>query len=380
MLFADMDHFQINGFGTVGLTYQNHDDITYISSWRSNHGSTGKVSLQNDTKFGLQLDWQATEKIDFTVQSTIDAMGTNLEWANFKYTISDNHNIKIGKMRFPTAMYSDILQVSYSYNWVRLPEAVYGILPLTSYCGMEYNYQGTYDSIEYQFKLYGGKSEDTMEGNDIGSYKIKLDHMMGANLHISVEDLEVRFGYTKTDITIDNTVINYYFLQAFQNSKLTDKEIDLLHQYHPQDKTTQYFSFGFKYEHEELYLLGEYIWIDLNNIISDNYAGYLSLGYHFGNFTPHITYLKVTGRSNYHGEIKDPVLNVELNEMADRTLNSQENITVGLRYDWKENIALKLQYDHIRELDKGHGLSIHRNQPYVPETIHLFSLSMDFIF
>jgi hypothetical protein len=283
-------------------------------------------------------------------------------------------------MRFPTAMYSDILQVSYSYNWVRLPEAVYGILPLTSYCGMEYNYQKTYHNVEYRFKLYGGQSEDTMEGNDIGSYKIKLDHMIGANLHILVDDFEIRLGYTRTDITIDSTVINYYFNHALQNPKLTPKEISLLRQYDPQEKMTQYFSLGFKYEQQELYLLGEYILINLNNIISDNYAGYLSLGYHLGAFTPHITYAKVTGTSNYHGEFKDPILNARLTEMANRTLNAQENITLGVRYDWKENIALKVQYDHIREQDEGRGLSIHDESPRIPDTIHLFSFSMDFIF
>jgi len=376
-----MDDIHFNGFGTLGLTYQNNDNIIYTSSWRSDKGTDGSLSLQNDTKFGLQLDWQATQKIELTIQGSVDAEGTHLEWANIKYTFNDNHSFKIGQMRFPTAMYSDILKVSYSYNWVRLPENLYGILPLTSYLGGEYNYQHSYQGIDYHFKLYGGYAEDTMIGSqDIGDYTISLDHIYGANFSVTMEHLHLRVGYTYTDISIENGRINQYFDNAFLSPNLSAREKGLLHSYDPRDKATQYLSFGMKYDYNNFYLLGEYAWMNMDNIISDNYAGYLCAGYHIDKWTPNITFSKVTGKSNYTKPIHDPQIDAALKEMSDRTLTSQETITLGVRYDWKENIALKFQYDHIKEGDKGRGISIHKIVPYQPTTINLLSFSMDFIF
>ena len=380
-LVADMENFHINGFGTLGLTYQNNDTIIYTSSWRCDKGTQGDLSLANDTKFGLQFDWQANEKIDFTLQGSIDAQGANLDWANFKYRFNDTHSFKIGQMRFPTAMYSDILKISYSYNWVRLPSDLYGILPLTSYRGGEYNYQGSYKESEYHFKLYGGSAEDTMIGSqDIGDYTISLKHIYGANFSVTLEHLLLRIGYTHTDISIQNEKINRYFDMAFASSTLSSEKKALLHHYDPRNKATQYLSFGMKYTYDNFYLLGEYTWMNMNNIISDNYAGYLSAGYHIDTWTPHLTFSKVTGKSNYTQSVQDSQIDQALQEMSTRTLTSQETITLGLRYDWRENIALKIQYDHIKEGKKGRGISIHTVTPYEPTTIHLLSFSMDFIF
>jgi len=379
-LFADIDDFHINGFGTLGLSYQDNDDIIYRSSLRSSRGTSGKVSLQNDSKFGLQLDWEASEQIDFTIQGTVDSEGVNLEWANIKYTINDNHSFKFGQMRFPTAMYSDILKVGYSYNWVRLPEDVYGILPLTSYLGAEYNYRQTYQNIEYSFKLYGGRAKDTMTGaEDIGDYTIDLHNILGSNIAVSFDNLDIYLGYTYTDISIDNPRINDYFDKTL-SSPISESEKDLLRYYDPRGKSTHYFSFGMRYEYENFYMLGEYVWIDMNNIISDNYAGYISMGYHIDKFTPHITFSKVTGKSNYKNSINNDIINESLQEMSKRTLTSQSHITLGLRYDWLDSVALKMQYDYIKEDSKGIGLSLHKESVYHPDDINLLSFSMDFVF
>ena len=380
VLSIAMDNVSIYGFGTIGLTYQNNENIIYESNWRMDRGTDGDVSLQNDSKFGLQLDWQIHPKLSFTIQGSVDSAGATLEWANLKYNITDELDIKVGQMRFPTAMYSDILKVSYSYDWVRLPEDVYGILPLTSYQGAELNYQTIYKDIEYHIKFYGGTSKDTMVGTkDVGDYDIELKHTFGVNLALIFDSLEIYTGYTQTDISITNDRINMYF-DALYQSDISPIQKDILKDYDPRDKKTKYLSLGFKYNYRNAYLLGEYVDIDMNNIISDNYAWYLTAGYHIDKFTPNITYSKVTGRSNYQVETGNEQIDKDLQEMAERTLTSQEHITLGVRYDIKENIALKAQYDHIKESDKGRGISIHKEEPYEPTDIDLFSLSMDFIF
>jgi hypothetical protein len=202
----------IHGFGTLGLTYQNDEDIIYNSTLRNKRGSDGDVSLQNDSKFGLQIDYTITPKLEATIQGTVDTTGITLEWANLKYNINDTFNIKVGQMRFPTAMYSDILKVGYAYNWVRLPEDVYGILPLTSYTGAEFNYKNSYKDIDYKFKLYVGRSEDTMkDGKDIGDYDITLDDVYGINLATNYKGFELYAGFTYVrNLSISNHIINSY--------------------------------------------------------------------------------------------------------------------------------------------------------------------------
>lgn len=375
------DNLSLHGFGTLGLTYQDDENIIYRNNWRSDSGSSGDISLQNDSKFGLQLDWQIEPSLSFTIQGSVDNGGANLEWANIKYNITDEFDVKIGQMRFPTAMYSDILKVSYSYDWIRLPEDVYGILPLTSYLGGEFNYQSVYKDFEYRFKLYAGESKDTMKGSvDVGDYDIELKHIFGLNLSFLFDNLEIYTGYTQADISITNDLINSYFDTLYKRDDLSLSQKNILHEYDPRGKDTKYISVGFKYTYDNAYLVGEYIDIDMKNIISDNYAWYVGMGYHFGEITPLITYSRVTGRSNYQTKIGDTQIDRDLAQMAQITLTSQTHITLGLRYDIRENIALKAQYDHIKESSKGRGLSIHKEIPYEATSIDLFGLSMDFIF
>jgi len=381
LISMGQDNISIYGFGTLGLTYQDNDDIVYRSNMRMSKGSQGNISLQNDSRLGLQIDWQMQPNLSFTVQGSADSSGAELEWANLKYNITDDLNIKIGKMRFPTAMYSDILKVSYSYDWVRLPEDVYGILPLTSYQGAEVNYQTLHKGMEYHVKFYCGKSKDTMVGGDkVGDYDIDLKHTVGLNMSIIFDDFEFYTGYTQTDITITNAEINNYFNALYSRDDISAKQKSILKYYDPRNKKTNYLSLGFKYSYKNAYLLGEYVNMNMDNIISDNYAWYLTAGYHIDKFTPHITYSKVTGRSNYNIKVDDEQIDKDLQEMVQRTLTSQKHISIGVRYDIKDNIALKTQYDHIEETGKGRGISLHKEKPYKATDIDLFSLSMDFAF
>jgi hypothetical protein len=374
--------FNIHGFGTLGLTYQNDENIIYNTSLRNNRGSDGDVSLQNDSKFGLQLDYTITPEFEATIQGTADTTDITLEWANLKYNINDNFDIKVGQMRFPTTMYSDILKVGYAYNWVRLPEDVYGILPLTSYTGAELNYKNSYKDIDYRVKIYGGRSEDTMKGGtDIGDYDLTLDDVYGINISTSYKGFELYTGFTYVrNLSISNDIINSYFANAITNPKLSNTDKALLKKYNPIDTIAKYYSIGFRYEIDEFYMLGEYVYIDMDNIISDNYAGYISMGYHYNKFTPHITFSKVTGESNYNTKISNPQIDAAMNEMSSSTFVDQEHITLGVRYDYIDNVALKLQYDHIKENDDGKGLSIHKELPYRSQNINLISFAIDFVF
>jgi hypothetical protein len=374
--------FNIHGFGTLGLTYQNDENIIYNSSLRNDRGSDGDISLQNDSRFGLQIDYTLNQQFEATIQGSVDVTGITLEWANIKYNINDNINLKVGQMRFPTAMYSDILKVGYAYNWVRLPEDVYGILPLTSYTGVELNYQNTYKNIDYKIKIYGGKSEDTMKGGkEVGDYDITLDDVYGINLSGTYKGFEIHTGFTYVkNFSISNEIINRYFTTAINNPLLSQTDRELINRYNPIDKIARYYSVGIKYEIDEFYMLGEYVYIDMDNIISDNYAGYISMGYHYGKFTPHITFSKVTGESNYNTKITNPKIDITMQSMASSTFIDQQHITLGLRYDYIDNIALKLQYDHIKENDDGKGLSIHKELPYKPQDINLISFAIDFVF
>ena len=372
----------IHGFGTLGLTYQNDEDIIYNSTLRNKRGSDGDVSLQNDSKFGLQIDYTITPELEATIQGTVDTTGITLEWANLKYNINDTFNIKVGQMRFPTAMYSDILKVGYAYNWVRLPEDVYGILPLTSYTGAEFNYKNSYKDIDYKLKLYGGCSEDTMkDGKDIGDYDITLDDVYGINLATNYKGFELYAGFTYVrNLSISNHIINSYFANAMADPNVSDADKALLQKYNPIDKIAKYYSIGFRYEMDEFYMLGEYVYINMDNIISDNYAGYISMGYHYDKLTPHITFSKVRGESNYNTKVSNPQIDAVMNNMSSNTFIDQEHITIGVRYDYIDNIALKVQYDHIKENDDGKGLSIHKELPYKPQDINLISFAIDFVF
>lgn len=112
----------LKGFGTLGIVNSstgNADFVTNPLSQPRGAGSTESLSLNPESRIGLQMDWKALDRLSFTAQavSKQDANNTyvpELQIAFAKFKILSDLDIRAGRIRPPFFMLSDYLDMFYA--------------------------------------------------------------------------------------------------------------------------------------------------------------------------------------------------------------------------------------------------------------------------
>lgn len=100
------------------------------------------LTFDVDSVYGIQI--RGDLENDLTVTAQIVGRGNNnyeaeFEWAFASYQINGEWRISVGKTRSPIYMYSDSLDVSYSYHWIQPPLTVYEV-PFNTLEGVNVEY------------------------------------------------------------------------------------------------------------------------------------------------------------------------------------------------------------------------------------------------
>jgi len=385
----------IHGYGTVGATYQNEAETLYRNSLNTKKGSRGDLSFANDSSFGLQLDIPIGEKFSFVAQGIASEKNTNgkllaLSWLNAKYQFNDNFSIKVGKMRTSSFLYSDILDLSYSYDWVRLPD-MYSIIPINNYTGIELHHNIDFSNFTFiSTYLYGQSSSilyDNINGETLRG-SLDVNKMYGLSLKVLYDDFTFRVAYSNLKLTLHSPYLenNLNQLNAL-NIPLITQAID---EYSVNNTSLKYFEVAAKYDFEKAYLLGEYIELNSHSFTSANRSWYLATGYNFENWSPFMIYSQTKSINQYKNiktdESMNPSLiraittsNILLHSISEDLGNVNfRTYSLGLRYNLSENSIMKLQYDRQVE-GQGSKLNLHfSNNTKV--NLDIFSAAVSFIF
>ncbi|MCF7999121.1 MAG: hypothetical protein K9L25_08795 [Methylovulum sp.] len=202
----DLGHdVTIKGFGTAGLVYNGNDQADFVASPLLNPkgaGRTENVSVVNDSKLGLQMDWQATSRLSFTGQAVSKQDASNswvpeLQWAFAKYKILPNLDIRAGRIRPAIYMLSDTLDVNYANPWVSPPVEFYAQAPVSYMEGVDFLYRLQTGPVNWLVQPYYGNSLLSMTNNR----KFTVRNMAGFNLAATLNDFSLRLGYNHTNIT-----------------------------------------------------------------------------------------------------------------------------------------------------------------------------------
>jgi hypothetical protein len=312
---------RFNGFGTVGFTHLGGED-----DGRS-YGIQGQTndSWRGDqlSKFGAQLSYGITDTLGVTVQATAkaqqDEWKANLEWAYLSLQANDQLMLRAGRLRSPVYMYSESLDVGYSYPWLRLPDEVYSQVQLTNYEGIDavYTVPLSYGSVTFQ--LAGGQAKNRDYYAYDEQFDIDYGNLFGASVSLATNDLgTLRIGYVEADIktditgTVDATAIGFG----------ANQPLSLLNLNKEKGKFT---SIGYQYDNGT--------WISSNEwtsrlIENDGMEAidsfYLMGGRRFGDFLPHVTY-------------------AQLDDNGGR----QSSWTLGLNYQAAPTVVVKGEYKRV---------------------------------
>jgi hypothetical protein len=312
---------RFNGFGTVGFTHLGGED-----DGRS-YGIQGQTndSWRGDqlSKFGAQLSYGITDTLGVTVQGTAkaqqDEWKANLEWAYLSLQANDQLMLRAGRLRSPVYMYSESLDVGYSYPWLRLPDEVYSQVQVTNYEGVDavYTVPLSYGSVTFQIAGGQAKNRDYYAYDE--QFDIDYGKLFGASVSLATNDFgTLRIGYVEADIKTDITGT----VDATDIGLGVNQPLSLLNLNKEKGKFT---SIGYQYDNGT--------WISSNEwtsrlIENDGMEAidsfYLMGGRRFSDFLPHVTY-------------------AQLDDNGGR----QSSWTLGLNYQATPTVVVKGEYKRV---------------------------------
>lgn len=376
----------INGFGTLGGSYNSNENILFRDNVFSNVGSKGDFSLTTHSKLGLQLDHKISDSLEATLQEVGSKkrdgkIDLDLDWANVKYTPNDNISFKLGRMQLPVFMYSDSTNLNYANTWTHLPKEIYSLIPFKSFNGIETEIKQVYNDHNFNLEFSSGYEKDNIYTQE-GIADTRLKNLFGVSLSDTYKNFKVRSSYFQGDgkIAVDEL---YQLIDVAKSMGINSAQ-----NYSLDDLKFKYYSLGSSYQGDNLFLSGEYVWVDSNNKVVDNINGwYISSGYQFDKIMPYITYgkAKQKGATSDDIPVLDPIyggdfIKTQFDKMISIFAYTQESISYGLRYDIYENMALKFQMDRIYYKQGAKTIHYMDDVPFDKKHFDVYSITLDFVF
>lgn len=324
------DRLKINGFISAGVAVNDGDDIEEPYVQVGSDYSTSSISkLGLQTSFKINDRWNAIAQL---VSRGTQDYNISAEWAYLSYAPTDRIQLKFGRQRAPFYLLSEYLDVGYALPWTIAPVEMYS-LTTSTVDGASLSYDMRLGSSKWTWQMYGGASQGRSED---AKADYKSNDAWGSNLVVEVADWTFRVGYSAGHLEPDadqggpadqfneavesafNTVAPMYGVESRLNYDGDNLNWD-----------AQYANAGFSYDNGSLLVIGE-----ISNLrVVDSYqpagdAGYLTIGYRFGRWMPHITYAKFQTDSNSDKEVR--ALQTFLAETANAAYGSLPPGTPGL--------------------------------------------------
>ena len=324
------------------------------------------------SKLAVQLRYGITDTLSVTgqlgtkpVQDSWEAGPGNLYLA---WQANDNLTLRGGRLGTPIYMYSETLNVGFSYPWLRLPEEVYSLVQLTSHDGGDVLYNRSTDIGTLSFQVAGGQAikRDHYALDDI--HDIDYRKVFAANLALSTDNFGTfRVGYAEADlqITVDEVITNVGGAQEYRVFNALDAQ------------KGKFSSVGHQYDNGTWLSAAEAVKLTIeNDNDAETNAFYIMGGRRFGDYLAHVTY----------GQL-------------DESSGRQVSMTYGLNYNITPTVTLKGEYKRVdtSQGDESNGaFKANAQQTYNNGAYHksnglagaplgthdadIFSFGVDFIF
>lgn len=391
------DRWRVSGYGSLAAGKITEGDLTY-----SNYDSD-RWHFDGDTVLGIQINGQLAERLSLTLQAVSRAYNFDdqnqyepeLDWLFLAYQVNANWRLRLGRLRTPHYLYSETIDVGYSYVWVRPPMDVYAsvLAPFSNFDGVDLTWLIDWQDTSIDFQLLAGLMERSRE-----TLKIEVDPMLGGNIKVQNGPYTLRYSliYDQTDIRIESnrpTDPRYYQILA-NNPDL----VRVLRSLRADDAWYRYQSLGLRWEDHNWGVVAEAF--DIRNTddgyTNDAQGWYLSVQHRFGKFTPYLV----------RGSFKNTLNEEELNLLADsfrylpegragfETLDQvrsdiwtyyflnntrQTTWTAGVRYDVVSNLALKGEWQYFQFPSDTSGQLVQAGLA-PPENTSLVTLTLDWMF
>lgn len=359
--FANASDVSFSGFLSVGGGIV--DDENAVS-----YGEYDEEDFTIDNSLlGLQVTGQISEKLTATAQLIARSSNdyeVDSEWAYLSWQASDSIKVRAGRLRTPFYMYSDFLDVGYSYAWITPPQEVY-YLPFNNVDGVDVYVTGRLGIFDTSLQAYFGSFTDELTISGIQA-DTKTRNQMGLSGTIGKDWWTLRAAYHQADLSINmlDTPISGTMtlgdfadtLRALGYGANADRVLI-------EDDDSSFTEVGINIDTGRFVAAAEHVEFDPGDaLLSKNIREYVMVGVRAGDWLFHLTGSKAKDEAT-HPEAGIPVnqplpgvgsTNVligTLQAVAQSQVVERDVLTFGTRWDVTAGTAIKFQVDDIDSPD-----------------------------
>jgi hypothetical protein len=386
---ADKPIFSFSGFGTLGAAHSSERNADFVTNgFKPNGpGRGGSWSGATDSVLAGQVTANPTPQISAILQVISEQNYDNsftpqVEWANVKYQVTPDFNVRIGRTVLPIFLLSDTRKVAYTYPWVRPPLELYELVPVTHSDGVDASYQLQFGDATNTLQVDWGKGDNRIP-HDGGIARTRAALTVSNTIEYGALTARLSYGQANLDLNSFDALFGGFRQFGPEGVAIADR-------YDARHKPLYFIGVGASYDPGDWFANAEWGHLDSESAIGKRTVWYVSGGYRFGPFTPYLTYARATADN-----LSDPGLTIAslppflagpaagLNAGLNSVLSSkpvQSTVSVGARWDFMKNTALKVQFDHTRVGAGSNGALTNIQPGFQPSRFSVLSATVDFIF
>ena len=360
---AQASDIKFSGFLSVGGGFLDDEDAY-------SYGNYTEEDLTFDNNLlGLQVSGKISDELTATAQmiarSENDYSVTS-EWAYLTWQLSDTTKIRAGRLRTPFYLFSDSLDVGYSYAWITPPREVYGI-PFNNVDGVDIYTTGRLGVFDTSIQAYfGGFTDEVDFDGAIASTKTR--NQMGVAATIGQDWWTFRAAYHQSDLWVDVTQVPLSqtmtiggFAQTLSTFGFAKNGNNLL----VEDDKATFSDVGLTVDTGRFVAAMEHTVMDVkDSFLSKRIREYVMGGVRAGDWLIHLTFSRSKDESSQPeagipSGVALPVIGSTdvligtARAIAQAQVEKRDVITIGTRWDVTSSTALKFQIDDIDDDSKG---------------------------
>ncbi|MTJ02442.1 hypothetical protein [Idiomarina piscisalsi] len=338
------DQIEWSGFGSIaaGMTTGSDDQL---------FGYDNDLDFNPGSLFALQAKANLSDKLSVTTQ--IMSRGSEdfdlgVEWAYLQYQLTDSASVNVGKLRLPFYMYSDYLDVGYSYHWLRTPQSVYRV-PFDNYTGVSFQHNAFVGDFTFNTQIVAGNMQDDISVIGGETAEAELNNLIGFNTSAIYSNLTMRVAYYQTNDAniqlrgIDGDVDALLTLLEQVGADQIIAELDA-----SEDKGT-FAGVGVMYDNFDWFVGAEYTELELeNSYVPKQRSAYITAGKRFDSWALHATYGKTDDKvmNPERFAVPDPQLQAVVNQAANIVVTETAYSSIGVNVNIAPSAVLKFDVTH----------------------------------
>ncbi|PKM21715.1 MAG: hypothetical protein CVV10_07945 [Gammaproteobacteria bacterium HGW-Gammaproteobacteria-14] len=323
------DRVRINGFISFAMERTSNNVKNASGDPLNYRGVDDSWDTRRLSRAGVQFNARIDDRTEAVVQllargDAANDYNVDAQWAYIAYDINPDLTARAGRLVLPFYLHSQYFQAGYAYPWIELPAEVYGRIPKETHEGIDLVWRTGTGPVSHNVNLFWGSMD--VEGIN-GVYEVR--NQTGLNIRSQWQNWTSFIGYTFSDVSLplpDQSGAGFY---DFSPLSL--------------DEAYAYFATaGIQYDNGRLLVMAETTQLGINseeNWFPKTPSRYLTVGYRFGQWMPHLTWAQSEARGKNCPQTLASAACVLYSDVGYR----QKSWTLGTRYELTPGVALKAE-------------------------------------